>query len=92
MSVRDFYSLERIEERLNAAIQDDTDVDSWMTAKDGIEAIKLLRAENAELRAKLDDAVTAEREACAKLCWDADKSTHPSELAAAIEARGKGER
>ena len=30
----------------------------------------------------------AEREACAKLCDAADKSTHPSDLAAAIRARG----
>lgn len=30
----------------------------------------------------------AEREACAKLCNDADKSTHPSDLAEAIRARG----
>jgi hypothetical protein len=30
-----------------------------------------------------------ERRACAKLCADADKSTHPSDLAAAILARGQ---
>ena len=30
-----------------------------------------------------------EREACAKLCDDADKSTHPADLADAIRARGE---
>jgi anti-sigma factor ChrR (cupin superfamily) len=30
---------------------------------------------------------TAAREACAKLCNEADKSTHPSDLADAIRAR-----
>ena len=29
-----------------------------------------------------------EREACAKVCDEADKSTHPADLAAAIRARG----
>jgi hypothetical protein len=31
----------------------------------------------------------AEREACAKVCREADKSTHPADLAAAIRARGE---
>jgi hypothetical protein len=31
----------------------------------------------------------AEREACAKLCREADKSTHPADLAVAIRARGE---
>ena len=31
----------------------------------------------------------AEREACAKLCNEADKSTHPADLADAIRARGE---
>jgi hypothetical protein len=30
-----------------------------------------------------------EREACAQLCADADKSAHPSDLAEAIRARGQ---
>jgi hypothetical protein len=30
-----------------------------------------------------------EREACAKVCDDADKSTHPADLADAIRARGE---
>ena len=30
----------------------------------------------------------AEREACARMCNEADKSTHPADLAAAIQARG----
>jgi hypothetical protein len=34
------------------------------------------------------DAIAHEREACAKLCEDADKSTHPADLATAIRARG----
>jgi hypothetical protein len=34
-------------------------------------------------------AVAAEREACAKVCDAADKSTHPADLADAIRARGK---
>ena len=29
----------------------------------------------------------AEREACARVCNEADKSTHPADLAAAIRAR-----
>jgi hypothetical protein len=32
--------------------------------------------------------ILAEREACAKVCEDADKSTHPADLADAIRARG----
>ena len=32
---------------------------------------------------------SAEREACAKVCDAADKSTHPADLAAAIRARGQ---
>ena len=35
------------------------------------------------------EAVAAEREACAKVCDAADKSTHPSDLADAIRARGQ---
>jgi hypothetical protein len=31
----------------------------------------------------------AEREACAKVCEAADKSTHPADLADAIRARGQ---
>ena len=31
---------------------------------------------------------TAEREACAKLCESADKSTHPADLANVIRTRG----
>jgi hypothetical protein len=31
----------------------------------------------------------AEREACAKVCDAADKSTHPADLADAIRARGQ---
>ena len=34
-------------------------------------------------------AVAAEREACAKVCDEADKSTHPADLADAIRARGQ---
>jgi hypothetical protein len=34
------------------------------------------------------EAVEAEREACAKVCEAADKSTHPADLADAIRARG----
>ena len=30
----------------------------------------------------------AEREACVRMCNEADKSTHPADLAAAIRARG----
>jgi len=33
-------------------------------------------------------AAAAEREACAKLCENVDKSTHPADLADAIRARG----
>ena len=35
------------------------------------------------------EAVQAEREACAKVCDAADKSTHPTDLADAIRARGQ---
>ena len=34
------------------------------------------------------EAVEAEREECARLCEDADKSTHPADLADAIRTRG----
>jgi hypothetical protein len=34
-------------------------------------------------------AIQQEREACAKVCDDADKSTHPADLADAIRARGE---
>ena len=45
---------------------------------------------NLELRwinKRIAEAVVAEREACAKLCDAADKSTHPADLADAIRAR-----
>jgi len=32
--------------------------------------------------------VNHEREACVRMCNEADKSTHPADLAAAIRARG----
>jgi hypothetical protein len=35
----------------------------------------------------VNDAVAAERDACAKVCDAADKSTHPADLADAIRAR-----
>lgn len=35
-------------------------------------------------------AVSAERERCAKICDNADKSTHPAELADAIRAASPG--
>jgi len=38
-------------------------------------------------RSELEAAVKAEREACAKVCEAADKSTHPADLADAIRAR-----
>lgn len=41
-----------------------------------------------ELQEFADAICAAEREACAKLCNDADKSTHPSDLAETIRARG----
>ncbi len=37
----------------------------------------------------VDEAIEQEREACAKVCDDADKSTHPADLADAIRARGE---
>ena len=37
---------------------------------------------------RLEDERKAEREACAKVCEAADKSTHPADLADAIRARG----
>jgi hypothetical protein len=41
-----------------------------------------------ELEKEILKAVAAEREACAKVCEAADKSTHPADLADAIRARG----
>jgi hypothetical protein len=41
-----------------------------------------------QLLALFVKAVKAEREACAKLCDAADKSTHPADLADAIRSRG----
>lgn len=40
-------------------------------------------------RAIEDEVVKAEREACARLCEQADKSTHPTDLSDAIRRRGK---
>ena len=37
----------------------------------------------------VDAAKAEEREACAKVCDYADKSTHPADLADAIRARGQ---
>lgn len=37
--------------------------------------------------ALIGEAVAKEREACAELCDNADKSTHPSNLAKAIRAK-----
>ena len=42
-----------------------------------------------ELVILADKIAAAEREACAKVCDAADKSTHPTDLADAIRARGK---
>jgi anti-sigma factor ChrR (cupin superfamily) len=39
--------------------------------------------------ALVNQAVEAEREACAKVCDAADKSTHPADLADSIRARGQ---
>ena len=36
-----------------------------------------------------DYVAQAERDECAKICNDADKSTHPADLADAIRARSK---
>ena len=44
---------------------------------------------NASWKLMCEKMVAAEREACAKLCGDSDKSTHPADLADAIRARGK---
>jgi glycine/D-amino acid oxidase-like deaminating enzyme len=60
------------------------------------EARQAAQIENEELKARLaragleqQRAVLAEREACAKVCDAADKSTHPAELADAIRARSQ---
>ena len=37
---------------------------------------------------QLREAIAAERERCAKICADADKSTHPSDLADLIRKSG----
>lgn len=42
-----------------------------------------------QMRQAIAAAVAKEREACAKVCDEADKSTHPSDLASAIRARGE---
>ena len=44
--------------------------------------------ERPNIDALIAEAVANEREACAQLCDNADKSTHPSDLAEAIRARG----
>ena len=41
------------------------------------------------LEAQHKQSILAERESCAKVCADADKSTHPADLADAIRARSK---
>lgn len=42
-----------------------------------------------QIREGLKALVASEREACSKVCDAADKSTHPSDLADAIRARGE---
>jgi hypothetical protein len=42
-----------------------------------------------ELLAFANLVAAAEREACAKLCESADKSTHPADLANVIRERGE---
>jgi hypothetical protein len=44
---------------------------------------------HASTRDAIKWAIQQEREACAKVCDDADKSTHPADLADAIRARGE---
>ena len=41
------------------------------------------------MKQEVKSAVLAEREACAKVCDAADKSTHPADLAEVIRARGQ---
>jgi len=45
--------------------------------------------DNGSLRRFATLVAAAEREACAKVCDAADKSTHPADLADAIRARGQ---
>jgi hypothetical protein len=40
-------------------------------------------------RAAYEAGAAAEREACERMCREADKSTHPADLADAIRARGE---
>jgi hypothetical protein len=46
------------------------------------------RRANASWTLMCEKMVAAEREACAKVCDAADKSTHPADLADAIRNRG----
>ena len=41
------------------------------------------------MKQEIKSAALAEREACAKVCDAADKSTHPADLAETIRARGQ---
>ncbi len=51
-------------------------------------AQKVLDAIQHLLAAQRNKLIEAEREACAKVCAEADKSTHPADLADTIRARG----
>ena len=42
-----------------------------------------------ELEWQIEERIKNEREACAKVCEAADRSTHPADLADAIRARGQ---
>ena len=70
----------------------------WRVDKPVLAAAELrrLHAENERLKAERDEAVRAEREACAKICdrWAADVcyecgERHSQRCAAAIRARGQ---
>lgn len=49
----------------------------------------VLAAIDGHIKEMVNKAVAAERDACAKVCEAADKSTHPADLADAIRARGQ---
>jgi hypothetical protein len=53
------------------------------------EAYNSVKVMCSEILLMVASLVVAERKACAKVCREADKSTHPADLAAAIRARGE---
>jgi hypothetical protein len=76
--MRDLEDEARIKEYMAAKMRHIKMYHECMNLADGLDVAKFAELVRAD-----------EREACAKVCDDADKSTHPADLADAIRARGE---